>query len=84
MLGGIISLIISAVVAAISALLSLFPSFSIPTQGAADVGQLAGTLNQFLPMTSIAGAALAVLGVKVAVYVWNLIVFVYHQFWGSD
>lgn len=80
----ITGLVVTALLASLDALLSLLPGFTIPVSSTSTVGELGWTLNQFLPVAVLCTAALAVLGWYALMNLWNLVVWVYHQFWGSD
>lgn len=69
----------------INALLSLVPSVSIPSVGS-DTNYYAAlyNLNRIIPIEWAAICFVAYFGTKVALQVWDFIVFVYHQFWGGS
>lgn len=48
------------------------------------LGTAASGLNGWVPLTAMVGSLVAYLTVQVVMSVWGLIVWVYHQFWGSD
>jgi len=77
--------IVDAFLAGLDALLSLLPSFTVPTwdnpNGA--LGQVAN-LNRVFPVCTLILCILAVVVVMLALYAWDALVFVYHQFWGSN
>lgn len=50
----------------------------------ADLGARVAALNGWVPVLAAGGVAVAFLIVQVAMSVWGLVVWVYHQFWGSD
>lgn len=67
---------------------SLLPAYDFDagamSANAGDMGGFAGGLNGFAPIADL-GLALALLvGLKLALMVWNFALFVYHQFWGSS
>lgn len=78
--------ILGAVFSGINALLSLMPAFTISPPGNTwsqliyDIGQV----NNIVPMLAIFTVASMLIGLRVALTVWDFILFVYHQFWGSD
>jgi hypothetical protein len=80
----ITDLVVTALLAALTALTSLLPPVPVPVASSTRFGELGYTLNQFLPIVQIATAALACLAVYAAMNLWNLGVWVYHQFWGSN
>lgn len=83
----IIGLIVTAVLAGLDALVSLFPTIDISGLGGAGYD---GTIHQIasiasiLPLLTIVEAAGLVMAVVLALYAWDLIVWIYHQFWGSN
>jgi hypothetical protein len=69
----------------INALLSLVPSVSIPDVGAnQNYMSSMYALNRIVPVEWTAIVILAYFSTKVSLQVWDMIVFVYHQFWGGD
>ena len=48
------------------------------------IGEKASALNGWLPVTAMLGALAVYLTVQVGMSVWGLVVWVYHQFWGSE
>lgn len=71
-------------------LVSLVPDFGLTLAAPdfstvwSDVGSMVASLNGWVPVIA-AGAVLALLlTVQVASSAWGLLVWVYHQFWGSD
>ena len=78
--------IIGAFVSGIGALLDLVPVISIPSPGenfASFTGVIGGA-NKVFPVFWAMGGITAIVVLKIALNVWDLIVWVYHQFWGSD
>lgn len=77
--------IITVFLASIDALFSLFPSFTVPTFDS-PTGAFAkiGTLNKLFPVTTLILCILAAVTIMVALYLWDAILFIYHQFWGSS
>lgn len=78
--------ILGALFAGIGALLSLFPTFTLPTiDGSHNQAILAvAQLNRVVPISTVIEALLAVLGVRLLLSGWDFVVWIYHQFWGSD
>lgn len=70
------------------AVLGLIPTWNPPvdpfTGSAYAVGGMAGALNGYFPVSTILVCLTLLVGLKVALLGWRLIVFVYHQVWGSD
>lgn len=79
--------IVSAFLGALEALLSLLPDTGpVVVSGASTtaVTGWAGAANSWVPVTLIVGVLGMLIAVELALVLWDLIVFVYHQFWGSD
>lgn len=79
--------VLSAIFGGINALLSLAPgSWTMPNPGNTwtallmDIGQF----NRLFPIVQVAAAASATFGLVVALTLWDVIPWVYHQFWGGD
>lgn len=49
-----------------------------------NIGSSVAGLNGWLPVTATGLSLVIYLTVQVVMSVWGLIVWVYHQFWGSD
>lgn len=78
--------IIGAFVSGIGALLSLVPSVTIPDAGETFT-QFAGVIgraNKVFPILVAVTCLGAIVTLKIALTAWEFIVFVYHQFWGSE
>lgn len=82
----IIDWILTAISAGINALISLGPSITIPTWDATNTNAttIVMTLNGIIPIYALMVSFFAILAVQLLLQIWDLIVFVYHQFWGSD
>lgn len=77
--------ILSAIFSGINALLSLAPAMTLPTMN--DQSSFFGIVKEadgIIPIFEIAIGLTAVLAVRIGLQGWDLIVFVYHQFWGGD
>lgn len=69
-------------------ILGLIPTWEPPPDAfessAYEVGAMAGALNGHLPV-AVAGVCLVLLlALKVFLLGWRALVFIYHQFWGSQ
>lgn len=69
-------------------LLTPLPKHTIDMGGlagsASDVGATAAALNGYAPIASLGIALSVLLGLKLALLSWQAIVWIYHQFWGSN
>lgn len=78
--------IINIFLASIDALTGLFPSFDVPSfsESGSGVFGTIGMLNDLFPVLTLilclGAAILVILGLNG----WDAIVFIYHQFWGSN
>lgn len=81
----ITKVIIDAFLACIDALVSLFPSFSLPSlpTGSPALSEVAN-LNRVFPVCTLILCITSAVVLMVALYGWDAIVWLYHQFWGSD
>lgn len=80
--------LISAGVGIILGLVSVLPRHDFDAAAMADtfgtVASYAGGLNGYAPVLQL-GLAIALLaGLKLALMAWNVVLFIYHQFWGSS
>lgn len=86
----ITEILVTLVVNFVEWFVSLVPDFGLTLNeldlGGAwyGVGEGAATLNGWLPVTVVAMCAVIFLGTQVVMSVWGFIVWLYHQFWGSD
>lgn len=81
----ITNLIVTAFLASIDALTSLFPSFSMPSFPAASSAISAvANLNMLFPVCTLILCITSAVVIMIALYGWDAILWVYHQFWGSD
>jgi hypothetical protein len=78
--------VVSSFLAAFAALFGLIPAVgSAPSHGAFDgVAQQVVAFNDIFPLVTLLEVLGIILALEVAIYLWDLILFVYHQFWGSD
>ena len=70
----------------ISGFLDLMPSFTIDMSSLAAAGEAigrAGALEAYFPVTTLFICFALVLGLKLWMLGYRLVLFVYHQFWGS-
>ena len=83
----ITDLIIRAFLGGINALLALLPSWSAPTaesNGSLVFGRFVAEANGILPITTMVQIASLALSLRLLMSGWDLVVFIYHQFWGSE
>lgn len=80
--------IIAAFFGGINALLSLMPTYVLPEGLTVDrtliIGQYASLSNNIFPLGTIIQIAGLGIGLKLLMFGWDFIVFIYHQFWGSS
>lgn len=81
--------VVQSFLAAVSALLTLVPAFTLPDflagEGAANtVAQGWRAANGVLPVYTIAQTLTAYLLVLLGLRLWDVAVWVFHQFWGSS
>lgn len=84
----IVEWLLELAAAVVSALVALVPEVNWGVESFQEVaytwGTALGGFNAYTPVTAIFGAALVLFGVWAVMAVWNLIAFIYHQFWGSS
>lgn len=83
----IVDLIITAILGSINALLSLIPSWTLPTFGHDDgmaFAEYTQAMNHIVPITTILSIIGAAIALRVIMYGFDGIVWIFHQFWGSD
>lgn len=80
----IIDLIVSAFLALIDGLVSLFPSFTMPDELILTALTPVLQLNPFFPVVTLFTTLIAAMVIELALRGWDLTVWVYHQFWGSE
>lgn len=86
----ITEILVTLVVNFIEWFVSLVPDFGLSLNELdfgdtwSSLGAGAAALNGWLPVLVVASSAGIFLGVQVVMSVWGFIVWVYHQFWGSD
>lgn len=76
--------VITAVLACLDAVFSLVPGFSFtPGDTHGDIA-IVSELNGIIPIQTCVTLILLTFGLILIQRGWDLIVFVFHQFWGSD
>lgn len=83
----ITDLVVTAILGALTALLSLVPSWTAPTMEGSSgliLGQYLSRMNTVLPMGTIVSIIAASLALRLILASWDSIVWLFHQFWGSD
>lgn len=72
----------------LSGMLGLIPGGVLDMSGmvanVSMISSLAGTLNGYFPLVTLGICLGVVLGLKLLMMGWRLVLFVYHQFWGSS
>lgn len=80
--------IIGGFLAFLGGFLSLVPSWTLPTLPAFTFGQSignnVGVINRFFPLGDLFIQIAAGVVFAAGLFLWHLILFVYHQFWGSS
>ncbi len=76
--------ILTALLGGLSALLGLAPVITIPDLQASSIVTAIAAATGFVPVAAMVTMLLAYLAVMVGMQGWELVAFVYHQFWGSD
>lgn len=82
----IVDAILAAIFASIEALLGFMPelTLSAPASIPSDVGRMFYNASRLFPMTQMITIWGLMFTVKVALQVWDFLLFVYHQFWGAS
>jgi len=74
--------------AAFRSLLNLIPEWAVPDFDLARAGEMfgrAGALfNEYVPLPLMVACLLALVALHIAHGMWQGVLFVYHQFWGSS
>lgn len=72
----------------VTGILSLIPMWEPPDEAlvtsGSNLGSSAARANGYFPVSLLGLCLILVLGYKAFLIIWRLIVFIYHQFWGSD
>lgn len=81
----ILGLVVTAVLGVFSTLAGLMPTWTLPSVSHdSAIPTYIHLANSILPLTTVALAIAAYGALMLAMSGWDLIVWVYHQFWGSD
>lgn len=83
----ITDLIISTFLACIDAILSLIPNVSlpVPTPGAtANIASVSFSMARIIPIITMMELAGVAIGIRLALQGYELALYIYHQFWGSN
>ena len=84
----VVNLLLGLVVGIVLGLIEPLPTYTLDvellTVQAEQVGAMASSLNGYVPVTQIGLALLLLVGLKLALLLWQTLVFIYHQFWGSS
>lgn len=83
----ITDLVVTAILGAISALVGLIPSWTLPGMDSTNghvVGQYLYYTNTIVPMFTIVGILAASIALRGILAGGDLIIWIYHQFWGGD
>lgn len=80
--------LIRAAVAVILGMASVLPRHTFDVTAMADtfgqVASYAGGLNGYAPVLQLGLAVGLLASLKLALMAWNVVLFIYHQFWGSS
>lgn len=82
----ILDAIIGLIVGVLEGLLGLLPAFDISSTFAsagATLGNAAGQLNAILPVSTMGVCIAALLALQLALFVWDVVVFIYDRFPGK-
>jgi hypothetical protein len=83
----ITDLIVHAFLAGVGTLLGFLPDAGtgrIDQQASSSAAAWGTTANGFFPVTVTVFVLLALLVLETALLLWDLVVWIYHQFWGSE
>lgn len=73
---------------AIRAVVRILPVWSPPAEDltavSTEVGAWGARADGYFPVTVLGVCLAVVFAVKVGLLAWRVVVFIYHQFWGSD
>lgn len=78
----LIDAIMSVLIGAFTAILSFLPEYSLPSSivtAGASLGSSLSTVNGIVPLGTMAACILALLGVKLYLFVWSAVVFIYDR-----
>lgn len=81
----ITDVLVSAILGGLTALLSLLPSFTMPDAGLYDgfMGNII-KVDYVFPIIFLFQCIVVLFTVELLMRSWDLIVWLYHQFWGGD
>lgn len=79
----IVDFVISGFLAGLDALFSLFPTIAFFNNGPLYT-RLPAAMGQVFPLSFLIGTVLICLAIRIALSGWDVAIFVYHQFWGSN
>ena len=86
--GGCLGQLCPARCAALGGVLSRFPVIALPTltipSRAGEFAALIGGIHRAAPLGDVLAVLVLVLAVSAGLAVWDLGVFIYHQFWGAS
>lgn len=80
----IVDWIVTALLASIDAILGLFPTWTWPTRALTSSLEFVGQANRVVPVATAAAMCGIYLAVKAGFAVFDLALWIYHQFWGSS
>lgn len=80
----LINALVTAVLACVDALVSLFPSFSFTLPNDDIVISFIAGANRLMPLATALALIGTVLTLRLAMFGWDIVVWIFHQFWGSD
>ncbi len=84
----IVDAIVRFVGQSVRAVLNLLPSWTPPFEEfgsqATAIGAMASRANGYFPVAVLGWCLVLVLSLKVLLFGWRVIVFIYHQVWGSN
>jgi hypothetical protein len=71
--------------AGLDAVLSLLPTFDMPEPNTYLSGfRFITKANEVVPVVTLTVCIVALFAVELAMRAWDLVVWIYHQFWGSE
>lgn len=80
--------LIAFVAQSVRAVLSIIPAWAPPADAFGSQAQSFGAMvsvgNGYFPVVVTGVCVAFIIGLKVAFLAWRMVLFIYHQFWGSD
>jgi hypothetical protein len=80
--------IITVLFTGLRAVMGLVPSWGVvanPFESVSfSLGGMFGSMNAYFPVSVLLGCLVLLLSLKVFLLGWRVVVFIYHQFWGSN